>query len=311
MQSRTRTEEGFCRMESGLQLYLREINRAKLLTPDEELTLARRLRKGDMRARDEMIRSNLRLVVSIAKNYCNRGLLFLDLIEEGNLGLLRAVEKFDPGMGCRFSTYASWWIRQSIKRSLMNSTKPIEIPAYMVEMISKWRRANQKLEGEFGRPSTVEECAKELGLAVKKAALICRVAKAFTPPVRQSRGEEGAQLSDFLADERAKDPAEAIFDNHRTEIVAELLGSIDERASRILRMRFGLDGQAPLTLKEIGHKIGLTRERVRQIERDALGRICEAITRQEGDAGDEDDQRADGAPDPAGSRDHEQPQPTA
>jgi len=270
-------------MESGLQLYLREINRARLLTPEEEQTLARRLRKGDMRARDEMIRSNLRLVVSIAKNYCNRGLLFLDLIEEGNLGLLRAVEKFDPTMGCRFSTYASWWIRQSIKRSLMNSTKPIEIPAYMVEMISKWRRTAQKLEGDLGRPPTVEESAKDLGLPVKKASLISRVARAFTPPIRHSRGEEGAQLSDLLADDRAKDPADAIFDSHRTEIVSELLEGIDERAARILRLRFGLDGHEPLTLKEIGVKIGLTRERVRQIERDALSRICEALARQEGD----------------------------
>jgi len=285
-------------MESGLQLYLREINRAKLLTPDEERLLARRLRKGDMRARDEMIRSNLRLVVSIAKNYCNRGLLFLDLIEEGNLGLLRAVEKFDPGMGCRFSTYASWWIRQSIKRSLMNSAKPIEIPAYMVEMISKWRRVGQKLEGELGRPPTIEEAAKEMGLPVKKCALIARVAKAFTPPVRHSHADEGVQLSDVLADDRAKDPAEAIFDNHRSEIVAELLQAIDDRAARILRMRFGLDGQEPLTLKEIGHKIGLTRERVRQIERDALGRICEAIARQEGDLGEPQPV----APDPANGR---------
>jgi len=271
-------------MESGLQLYLREINRAKLLTPDEESSLARRLRKGDMRARDLMIRSNLRLVVNIAKNYCNRGLLFLDLIEEGNVGLLRAVEKFDPGMGCRFSTYASWWIRQAIKRSLMNSTKPIEIPAYMVEMIGKWRRAAQRLEGELGRPPTTEEAAREMGLPMKKAALVARVARAFTSPVRHGDAEEGMQLSELLADDRSKDPAEAIFDNHRAEIVTELLSSIDERASQILRMRFGLDGRDPMTLKEIGQKIGLTRERVRQIERDTLQRISEAIARREGEA---------------------------
>lgn len=271
-------------MESGLQLYLREINRAKLLTPEQEGSLARRLRKGDMRARDVMIRSNLRLVVNIAKNYCNRGLLFLDLIEEGNLGLLRAVEKFDPTMGCRFSTYASWWIRQAIKRSLMNSTKPIEIPAYMVEMIGKWRRVTQKLEGELGRPPTTEEAAREMGLQLKKASLVARVARAFTSPVRHSDDEGGMQLSEMLADDRSKDPAEAIFDSHRTEIVTELLSSIDDRAAKILRMRFGLDGHDPMTLKEIGATIGLTRERVRQIEREALQRISEAISRQESES---------------------------
>jgi len=274
-------------MESGLQLYLREINRAKLLTPEQEQTLSRRLRKGDMRARDKMIRSNLRLVVNIAKNYCNRGLLFLDLIEEGNLGLLRAVEKFDPTMGCRFSTYASWWIRQAIKRSLMNSSKPIEIPAYMVEMIGKWRRATQRLEGELGRLPSIKETAKALGLPVKKTAVVAQVARAFSSPVRQA-GADGMPLSEMLPDERAKDPAEAIFDNHRAEIVSELLNSIAERAANILRMRFGLDGNDPMTLKEIGQKIGLTRERVRQIERDALQRISEAIARKEGDLEDQD-----------------------
>lgn len=273
-------------MDSGLQLYLREINRAKLLTPDEEIDLSRRLRKGDMRARDEMIRSNLRLVVNIAKNYCNRGLLFLDLIEEGNLGLLRAVEKFDPKVGCRFSTYASWWIRQSIKRSLMNSSKPVEIPAYMVEMISKYRRAVQKLEGELGRPPTVEEAARDMGLPAKKAGIVARVARAFAKPVRHSYEDDGMQLDEMLADERAKDPAEALMDSHRSEIVANLLSSIDDRAGKVLKMRFGLDGNDPMTLKEIGEKIGLTRERIRQIERDALLRISDAITRQEGDAED-------------------------
>ncbi len=276
-------------MDSGLQLYLREINRAKLLTAEEEIDLSRRLRKGDMRARDEMIRSNLRLVVNIAKNYCNRGLLFLDLIEEGNLGLLRAVEKFDPKVGCRFSTYASWWIRQAIKRSLMNSSKPVEIPAYMVEMISKYRRAVQKLEGEMGRPPTVEEAARELGLPAKKASIVARVAKAFAKPVRHSYDEDGMQLHEMLADDRAKDPAEELMDSHRGEIVANLLGSIDERASKVLRMRFGLDGNEPMTLKEIGEKIGLTRERIRQIERDALLRISDAINRQEGDVPEDED----------------------
>jgi len=143
-------------MDSGLQLYLREINQTRLLEPAQEISLARRIRKGDRQARDEMIRSNLRLVVSIAKNYTRRGLSLLDLIEEGNLGLLRAVEKFDPAQGCRFSTYASWWIRQSIKRSLISAVKPVEIPAYMVDMINKWRRAGARLECEQGRRPTQE-----------------------------------------------------------------------------------------------------------------------------------------------------------
>jgi RNA polymerase sigma factor (sigma-70 family) len=151
-------------MDSGLQLYLREINQTRLLTPDEEISLSRRIRKGDLQARDEMIRCNLRLVVSIAKNYTRRGLSLLDLIEEGNLGLLRAVEKFDPAQGCRFSTYASWWIRQSIKRSLINAVKPVEIPAYMVEMINKWRRAGAALECEMGRPPSQEEIARGMTL---------------------------------------------------------------------------------------------------------------------------------------------------
>ena len=184
-------------------------------------------------------------------------------------------------MGCRFSTYASWWIRQAIKRSLMNSRKPIELPAYMVDMIGKWRRATQKLEGEMGRPPTIEEAAKELGLPLKKAAVITRVARAFSAPIRQTASEEGMSLSELLPDERAKDPAEAMFDNQQAETVAGLLNSIDERAGRVLRMRFGLEGYEPMTLKEIGRKIGLTRERVRQIERDALQRISEAIANKE------------------------------
>ncbi|MCX5670547.1 MAG: sigma-70 family RNA polymerase sigma factor [Planctomycetota bacterium] len=270
-------------MDSGLQLYLREINQTRLLTPDEEISLSRRIRKGDLQARDEMIRSNLRLVVSIAKNYTRRGLSLLDLIEEGNLGLLRAVEKFDPAQGCRFSTYASWWIRQSIKRSLINAVKPVEIPAYMVEMINKWRRTAAILECERGRPPVQEEIARRMGLSRHKVEVISRAARAFSSPFQAVSEDSEWTLSEMVADEGTRSPADVLLENRRSEAVMKLLASIDDRAAEILRFRFGLEGHAPLTLKEIGDRVGLTRERVRQIERDTLRCINEAIHSQEED----------------------------
>ncbi len=271
-------------MDSGLQLYLREINQTRLLTPEEEIALGRRIRKGDLQAKDEMIRCNLRLVVSIAKNYTRRGLSLLDLIEEGNLGLLRAVEKFDPAQGCRFSTYASWWIRQSIKRSLINAVKPVEIPAYMVDMINKWRRAGAMLECDLGRRPTQEEIARRMGVSRRKVTVISRAARAFSSPFQAVSEDSEWSLSEMVVDETVRSPADVLLDTRRTRAVRRILGDIDNRAEQIICMRYGLEGHDPMTLKEIGDKIGLTRERVRQIERDTLQIINEAIRSQEEDA---------------------------
>ncbi len=271
-------------MDSGLQLYLREINQTRLLTPEEEVALARRIRKGDLLARDEMIRCNLRLVVSIAKNYTRRGLSLLDLIEEGNLGLLRAVEKFDPAQGCRFSTYASWWIRQSIKRSLVNAVKPVEIPAYMVDMINKWRRAGSHLECDLGRRPTQEEIARRMGISRRKVTVISRAARAFSSPFQAVSEDSEWLLSEMVADEGVRSPVDVLLENRRTQAVRLILADINDRAAEILRLRFGLEGHDPMTLKQIGDRVGLTRERVRQIERETLQIINEAIHSQEEDA---------------------------
>jgi len=271
-------------MDTGLQLYLREINQTRLLTAEQEIALARRIRKGDHQARDEMIRSNLRLVVSIAKNYSRRGLTLLDLIEEGNLGLLRAVERFDPAAGCRFSTYASWWIRQTIKRSLISAVKPVDIPPYMVDMINKWRRAAAKLECERGRRPSQTEIARAMGLSRKKVDVIARAARAFSSPFQAVSDDAEWSLSEMLADEGNRSPVDVILENRRAASVTKALNSIGERAATVLRMRFGLEGGNPLTLKEIGEKVGLTRERVRQIEHEALECINGAIRNQEEDS---------------------------
>ena len=271
-------------MDTGLQLYLQEIKQTPLLTREKEISLARRIRKGDHQARDEMIRSNLRLVVSIAKNYSRRGLTLLDLIEEGNLGLLRAVERFDPAEGCRFSTYASWWIRQAIKRSLISAVKPVDIPAYMVDMINKWRRASARLECERGRKPTQTEIARAMGLSRKKVDVIARAARAFSSPFQAVSDDAEWSLSEMLADEGSRSPVDIILKNRRSASVMKALNSINERASTVLRLRFGLEGCEPLTLKQIGAKIGLTRERVRQIEHEALRCITAAIRSQEEDS---------------------------
>ncbi len=293
------TEDRTIAVESGLQHYLKEIDKAPLLTAEDEKELGRQIqyaneaidlfKQGRLslvekeeaelaanRARDRMIKSNLRLVVNIAKNYLNRGMSLGDLIEEGNIGLLRGVEGYDPSMETRFSTYASWWIKQAIKRALINTVQPVHIPAYMVAMIADWKKATQELESRLNRHPTLQEMAEHMKLSERKIRIIRRAVKAFSAPT-QSGGEGSLGLSEVLADDRTPSPEEKAFSTADAEIIQRLLDRIDEREATILRMRFGLNDKEPMTLKEIGARIGLTRERVRQLEREALRKLREAL----------------------------------
>jgi RNA polymerase primary sigma factor len=264
-------------VQSPLETYLREINETALLTAQDEKDLAHRIEAGDNAARERMVRANLRLVVNIARSYTGKGLGLQDLIEEGNLGLLRAVQGFDPDMNTRFSTYASYWIKQSIKRALVNTAKTIRIPAYMVELLAKWRRAAAKLQEELGRVATHEEIARSLDLPKKKLGIIKKAIHVYNSAPQTDQTENGWSLDEMLMDSNTKTPDTEMVEADDLKHVLGMLERMDKREATVLRMRFGLDSEEPKTLKEIGECLGLTRERVRQIESEALNKLSDSM----------------------------------
>ncbi|HAG07131.1 MAG: RNA polymerase sigma factor [Clostridia bacterium 62_21] len=260
-------------IDDPVRMYLKEIGRIPLLTPEEEVELAKRMEKGDEEAKRRLIEANLRLVVSIAKRYVGRGMLFLDLIQEGNLGLIKAVEKFDWRKGYKFSTYATWWIRQAITRAIADQARTIRIPVHMVETINKLIRVSRQLLQELGREPTPEEIAREMDISAEKVREIMRIAQepvSLETPIGE---EEDSHLGDFIEDQDAQAPAEEASFTLLREQLNEVLKTLTEREQRVLRLRFGLDDGRARTLEEVGQKFGVTRERIRQIEAKTLRKL--------------------------------------
>jgi len=263
--------------DTAIKLYLREIGQVKLLTPQEEIVLAARIKKGDKKAREQMIKANLRLVVKIARDYEGIGLPLLDLISEGNIGLMKAVERFDPKKGGKLSTYGSWWIKQSIKRALANQSKTIRLPVHLVDKISKMRRVSMKLQEEFGREPTDEELAGELDMTpvrVRQMRLAAIRPASLDAPIGD---DESNNFSEVVEDENATTPYEDLEDKTVFVMLQDMVKHLDDREATILRYRFGLDGGMEKTLEEVGKKFGVTRERVRQIQNLALRKLRKMI----------------------------------
>ena len=266
--------------DANFQQYLKEIRETPLLTGAEELELARRIKEGDKDAREHMIKANLRLVVSVAKEFLNRGLPFMDLIAEGNIGLMRGIEKFDPEQGNRFSTYGIHWIKQSIRRALVNSSKTVRIPSYMVEIISQFKQKSSEMTMKAGgKTPATRVIAKEIGLTDEQLEMM-RAALNATTQSTDYRGADGeSSLTDIIADINSPDPAEQAMSTNEFAMLTEMLGAISEREAKILRMRYGMGYDNPMTLSEIGEALNLTRERIRQIENNALRTLHEILSR--------------------------------
>jgi RNA polymerase primary sigma factor len=257
----------------SLRLYLREIGKVPLLTADQEVYLAKRIERGDMAAKTHMIEANLRLVVSIAKSYLGRGLSFLDLIQEGSLGLIRAVEKFDYRKGYKFSTYATWWIRQAVTRAIADKARTIRIPVHMVEKLNKVVHIERQLVQRLGREPQPEEIALELEITTEEVREILRMAQLPVSLEKPIGEEEESELGDFVQDEQAESPFDTASLQLRREDIDRALDSLPERERKVIELRFGLTGAQPCTLEEVGRAFGVTRERIRQIENNTLKRL--------------------------------------
>jgi RNA polymerase primary sigma factor len=257
----------------SLRLYLRSIGRVDLLTAEQEVTLAKRIERGDMTAKQQMIEANLRLVVSIAKNYLGRGLTFLDLIQEGSLGLIRAVEKFDYRRGYKFSTYATWWIRQAVTRAIADKARTIRIPVHMVEKLNKVVHVERQLVQDLGREPSPEEIAKELEWTAREVKDILRMSQLPVSLEKPIGEDEDSSLGDFVEDETAESPFELASENLRRQNVRKALEALPEREREVMEMRFGLNGHQARTLEEVGRAFGVTRERIRQIENNTLKKL--------------------------------------
>src|SRR5271165_3773151 len=264
-----------------IKIYVREIRQIPLLTPGEEIELAARVKRGDRQARALMIKGTLRLVVKIAHDYANLGLPFLDLISEGNIGLAKAVERFDPAKGGKFRTYATWWIKQSIKRALANQSKTIRLPVHLVDKISKMRRVSLQMSEELGREPTDDELAEEIGISSGKVSQLKTVSirpASLDAPISD---DDSTEFGEIVGDEDAQTPFELLRDKNLRDEVSDLLEVLDDRERKIIFQRFGLDGGKPKTLEEVGKKFGVTRERIRQLQNIALAKLRRALAKKE------------------------------